>query len=156
MTISLIGILASHMNAPYQNRTIGGPSLRSRYTTALYFVVSTLTSVGFGNIAPTTDNEKVFGICVMMLGCKSTVPPPRLARLIHTEPGLGLAYHPMLEDQVCSGSLLPPYRKWVSAPFGFFEFALGCFFVCTLTASPDLLLALDASLGCLRSILCFC
>lgn len=58
------------MNAPYENRTSGGPTLRSRYTTALYFVVSTLTSVGFGNIAPTTDNEKVFGICVMMLGCK--------------------------------------------------------------------------------------
>ena len=42
-----------------------------RYCTALYFTFTGLISVGFGNVAPNTDNEKMFGICVMMLGCKS-------------------------------------------------------------------------------------
>ena len=43
---------------------------QSRYITALYFTFSSLTSVGFGNVSPTTNIEKVFTIFVMMLGCK--------------------------------------------------------------------------------------
>jgi hypothetical protein len=27
-----------------------------------------MTSVGFGNVAPETDNEKVFTICMMVIG----------------------------------------------------------------------------------------
>ncbi len=38
--------------------------------TALYFTFSSLTSVGFGNVSPTTDCEKIFTICVMLVGCK--------------------------------------------------------------------------------------
>lgn len=48
----------------------GGPSIRSRYVTALYFTFSSLTSVGFGNVAPTTNIEKVFSVCIMLVGCK--------------------------------------------------------------------------------------
>lgn len=44
--------------------------LQSRYVTALYFTFSSLTSVGFGNVAPNTDNEKIFTILVMLVGCK--------------------------------------------------------------------------------------
>jgi hypothetical protein len=44
--------------------------LQARYCTALYFTFTGLISVGFGNVAPNTDNEKMFGIFVMMLGCK--------------------------------------------------------------------------------------
>lgn len=44
--------------------------LQSRYITALYFTFTTLTSVGFGNVAPNTDPEKIFTICVMLVGCK--------------------------------------------------------------------------------------
>lgn len=44
--------------------------LQSRYVTALYFTFSSLTSVGFGNVAPNTDAEKIFTICVMLVGCK--------------------------------------------------------------------------------------
>jgi Ion channel len=29
-----------------------------------------LTSVGFGNVAPNTDAEKIFTICVMLVGCE--------------------------------------------------------------------------------------
>lgn len=44
---------------------------QSRYVTALYFTFSSLTSVGFGNVSPTTDCEKIFTICVMLVGCKN-------------------------------------------------------------------------------------
>ncbi|OAF64177.1 hypothetical protein A3Q56_08115, partial [Intoshia linei] len=53
---------------PYINITQGGPSLRSKYITALYFTFSSLTSVGFGNVSPNTNTEKVFSICVMLIG----------------------------------------------------------------------------------------
>lgn len=46
------------------------PNFQSRYITALYFTFSCLTSVGFGNVAANTDFEKVFTICVMLVGCK--------------------------------------------------------------------------------------
>lgn len=44
--------------------------LQSRYITALYFTFTSLTSVGFGNVAPNTDAEKIFTICVMLVGCE--------------------------------------------------------------------------------------
>ena len=36
----------------------------------MYFVFTTLTSVGFGNVAPNSANEKILAIFVMLLGCK--------------------------------------------------------------------------------------
>ncbi len=48
-------------------------TMKTRYISALYFTLTTLTSVGFGNISPTTDNEKIFTICVMFLGCKKSL-----------------------------------------------------------------------------------
>ncbi|KAK7882314.1 hypothetical protein WMY93_028488 [Mugilogobius chulae] len=38
----------------------GGPSMRSSYVTSLYFALSSLTSVGFGNVSANTDSEKIF------------------------------------------------------------------------------------------------
>ena len=46
--------------------------LQSRYSTALYFCFTGLVSVGFGNVAPTTDNEMIFSITLMLFGCKFT------------------------------------------------------------------------------------
>ena len=43
---------------------------QSRYCTALYFCFTGLISVGFGNVAPNTDAEKLYTIAVMLLGCK--------------------------------------------------------------------------------------
>lgn len=43
---------------------------QAKYVTALYFTFSSLTSVGFGNVAPNTDVEKIFTILVMLIGCK--------------------------------------------------------------------------------------
>ena len=43
---------------------------QSRYVTSMYFIFTTLTSVGFGNVAPNTANEKIIAILVMLIGCK--------------------------------------------------------------------------------------
>uniref|UniRef100_A0A8C6L5D4 Potassium voltage-gated channel, subfamily H (eag-related), member 3 n=1 Tax=Nothobranchius furzeri TaxID=105023 RepID=A0A8C6L5D4_NOTFU len=48
----------------------GGPSMRSSYVTSLYFALSSLTSVGFGNVSANTDSEKIFSICTMLIGGK--------------------------------------------------------------------------------------
>ncbi|XP_072523232.1 voltage-gated inwardly rectifying potassium channel KCNH6 [Salminus brasiliensis] len=45
-----------------------GPSIKDKYVTALYFTFSSLTSVGFGNVSPNTNSEKMFSICVMLIG----------------------------------------------------------------------------------------
>ena len=47
--------------------------LQARYCTAIYFTFTGLISVGFGNVAPNTDIEKIFAICMMMLGCKCDI-----------------------------------------------------------------------------------
>lgn len=50
-----------------------GPSIKDKYVTALYFTFSSLTSVGFGNVSPNTNSEKIFSICVMLIGCEYVV-----------------------------------------------------------------------------------
>ncbi|XP_061843826.1 voltage-gated delayed rectifier potassium channel KCNH4-like [Nerophis lumbriciformis] len=52
---------------PYINNTVGGLSVRSSYIAALYFTLSSLTSVGFGNVCANTDAEKIFSICTMLI-----------------------------------------------------------------------------------------
>ncbi|CAB3237236.1 unnamed protein product [Arctia plantaginis] len=64
--IGWLDALANDVQATYDNST--GPSMRSRYITALYFTCTSLTSVGFGNVAPNTDMEKGFTIFVMLVG----------------------------------------------------------------------------------------
>lgn len=54
----------------YKNDSSGGPSMKSKYVTALYFTFSSLTSVGFGNVSPNTNSEKIFSILIMLIGCK--------------------------------------------------------------------------------------
>uniref|UniRef100_A0A3P9P799 Voltage-gated inwardly rectifying potassium channel KCNH2 n=1 Tax=Poecilia reticulata TaxID=8081 RepID=A0A3P9P799_POERE len=46
----------------------GQDYIKSTYVTALYFTFSSLTSVGFGNVSPNTNSEKIFSICVMLIG----------------------------------------------------------------------------------------
>ncbi|NXY87325.1 KCNH8 protein, partial [Alcedo cyanopectus] len=61
--------LGKRLESPYsENNTAGGPSLRSAYIAALYFTLSSLTSVGFGNVSANTDAEKIFSICTMLIG----------------------------------------------------------------------------------------
>ncbi|XP_035861068.1 potassium voltage-gated channel subfamily H member 7-like [Sander lucioperca] len=61
--------LGEQLGTPYNDSIIGsGPSIRDKYVTALYFTFSSLTSVGFGNVSPNTNSEKIFSICVMLIG----------------------------------------------------------------------------------------
>uniref|UniRef100_A0A7E4VA71 Cyclic nucleotide-binding domain-containing protein n=1 Tax=Panagrellus redivivus TaxID=6233 RepID=A0A7E4VA71_PANRE len=67
--------LANHLKEPYCHTNgsdptfpCGGPSLKSRYVTSLYFTLSTITSIGFGNVSATTDLEKIFTIIMMIVG----------------------------------------------------------------------------------------
>uniref|UniRef100_A0A674PMP6 Voltage-gated delayed rectifier potassium channel KCNH4 n=1 Tax=Takifugu rubripes TaxID=31033 RepID=A0A674PMP6_TAKRU len=60
--------LAKRLGTPYLLSLSGGPSVRSSYVTSLYFALSSLTSVGFGNVSANTDSEKIFSICTMLIG----------------------------------------------------------------------------------------
>lgn len=51
---------------------ISGPPRGTMYVTSLYYTMTCMTSVGFGNVAAETDNEKVFTICMMIIGGKET------------------------------------------------------------------------------------
>ncbi|XP_014293298.1 potassium voltage-gated channel unc-103 isoform X2 [Halyomorpha halys] len=66
--VGWLDILANDTHQFYLQNNTGGPSIKSRYITALYFTFSSLTSVGFGNVAPNTDAEKIFTIAVMLVG----------------------------------------------------------------------------------------
>ncbi|XP_041809287.1 potassium voltage-gated channel subfamily H member 5 [Chelmon rostratus] len=66
--------LAISIGSPYRYNTSGsgqwegGPGKDSLYITSLYFTMTSLTTIGFGNIAPTTDGEKIFSVAMMMVG----------------------------------------------------------------------------------------
>ncbi|XP_033608096.1 potassium voltage-gated channel protein eag isoform X2 [Cryptotermes secundus] len=57
-------IWSNDTNSP---ELINGPSRKTMYVTALYFTMTCMTSVGFGNVAAETDNEKIFTICMMII-----------------------------------------------------------------------------------------
>ena len=63
--ISWLDELGRKIHNPYLvNETASGPDIRSKYITALYFTFTTLTSIGFGNVSPNTNAEKIFAnIC---------------------------------------------------------------------------------------------
>ena len=48
----------------------GGRHSGEAYATALYYTLSCMTSVGFGNVSSNTEMEKVFTICMMIFGCE--------------------------------------------------------------------------------------
>ncbi|GAB6032218.1 hypothetical protein CHUAL_010860 [Chamberlinius hualienensis] len=60
------GLLTS--NDSLKSELINGPPRSTMYVTALYYTMTCMTSVGFGNVAPETDNEKIFTICMMIIG----------------------------------------------------------------------------------------
>ncbi|KAE8581058.1 hypothetical protein XENTR_v10024651 [Xenopus tropicalis] len=67
--ISWLDALGDQIKKPYNySDPSSGPSIKDKYVTALYFTFSSLTSVGFGNVSPNTNSEKVFSICVMLIG----------------------------------------------------------------------------------------
>uniref|UniRef100_A0A1A7X204 Potassium voltage-gated channel, subfamily H (Eag-related), member 1a n=3 Tax=Iconisemion striatum TaxID=60296 RepID=A0A1A7X204_9TELE len=71
---SWLYLLGETVGTPYRfnvsglGRWEGGPTKDSVYITSLYFTMTSLTSIGFGNIAPNTDGEKIFAVAMMMIG----------------------------------------------------------------------------------------
>ena len=57
-------------NTSGKTEYVGGPDPGEAYATALYYTLSCMTSVGFGNVSSNTEVEKIFTICMMILGCK--------------------------------------------------------------------------------------
>ncbi|XP_029106096.1 potassium voltage-gated channel subfamily H member 6-like [Scleropages formosus] len=69
MKIGWLDNLADQIGKHYNDsNSASGPSIKDKYVTALYFTFSSLTSVGFGNVSPNTNPEKIFSICVMLIG----------------------------------------------------------------------------------------
>uniref|UniRef100_A0A3B3ZVD3 Ion transport domain-containing protein n=1 Tax=Periophthalmus magnuspinnatus TaxID=409849 RepID=A0A3B3ZVD3_9GOBI len=69
LRIGWLDNLADQIGKQYNDSDVSsGPSIKDKYVTALYFTFSSLTSVGFGNVSPNTNPEKIFSICVMLIG----------------------------------------------------------------------------------------
>ncbi|XP_058969497.2 potassium voltage-gated channel subfamily H member 6 isoform X4 [Pocillopora verrucosa] len=67
--LSWLSVLGYQMEKPIEDGDpTSGPSLRSRYLTSLYYVMTLCTTVGFGNVAANTDGERIFSICCMLMG----------------------------------------------------------------------------------------
>lgn len=66
--IGWLDTLAVQTEKYYTDQPNSGPDIKTKYITALYFTFSSLTSIGFGNVSPNTDMEKVFSIVVMLVG----------------------------------------------------------------------------------------
>ena len=61
--------LGINTNQPYNlTDSNSGPDIQTKYLTALYFTLSSLTSVGFGNVSANTNSEKIFTIAIMLVG----------------------------------------------------------------------------------------
>ncbi|TKS76396.1 Potassium voltage-gated channel subfamily H member 5 [Collichthys lucidus] len=65
--------LALSIGTPYRYNVSGtgqwegGPNKDTLYISSLYFTMTSLTTIGFGNIAPATDGEKIFSVAMMMV-----------------------------------------------------------------------------------------
>ena len=86
--------LLKYFHTLVQNNTLLSPGLlmfgcpcvfQSRYCTSLYFCFTGLISVGFGNVAPNTDNEKIFSIILMLVGCKCSKDDPSTSEISNLE-----------------------------------------------------------------------
>lgn len=68
-TVSWLYALGESINRPYSNFSEGsGPDEGSAYITAFYFTLTSMTTVGFGNVAANTNSEKVFAVITMLIG----------------------------------------------------------------------------------------
>ncbi|KAK3092310.1 hypothetical protein FSP39_001134 [Pinctada imbricata] len=55
-------------NSSTSNELLGGPTKSMRFLSSLYFTLSCMTGVGFGNVAAATEHEKLFSIFMMVIG----------------------------------------------------------------------------------------
>jgi len=60
--------LSEKLDDPINSERSNLPSAMTSYISALYFTCTSLTSVGFGNVSPNTNAEKVFSVVAMLIG----------------------------------------------------------------------------------------
>lgn len=88
--------LAEQLGKSYNDSdSRSGPSVKDKYVTALYFTLSSLTSVGFGNVSPNTNSEKIFSICVMVIGCKCGSTEERVLMITVMDLTVGVMFYIM-------------------------------------------------------------
>ena len=60
--------LSEKLDDPINSDRSNLPSAMTSYISALYFTCTSLTSVGFGNVSPNTNAEKIFSVAAMLIG----------------------------------------------------------------------------------------
>jgi len=78
--------LSEKLDDPINSERSNLPSAMTSYISALYFTCTSLTSVGFGNVSPNTNAEKVFSVAAMLIG---GTPKRRLAFSAHGQLAFG-------------------------------------------------------------------
>ena len=70
--VGWVATLAKQTNQPFStNPNLTNPvlpTLPSLYVSSLYYCLTSLTTIGFGNISPNTTAEKIFGSIFMIVG----------------------------------------------------------------------------------------
>ncbi|XP_031572665.1 uncharacterized protein LOC116306713 isoform X2 [Actinia tenebrosa] len=68
-TISWLYQFGETIERPFVNFSLeSGPDEGSAYVTSLYFTLTSMTTVGFGNVSANTNAEKAFAVIVMLIG----------------------------------------------------------------------------------------
>ena len=69
------GLTAGAMEGPHwfdevanTGHALGNSAFQDQYITSLYWVIQTLTTTGYGDVVPVTDNERIVAIVVLVLG----------------------------------------------------------------------------------------
>lgn len=69
------------MSAGSNSADISDSSGVTQYLSSLYFVVTTLATVGYGDISPSTNAERVVAIIIMIIGTSLADSHPHIAAL---------------------------------------------------------------------------